>query len=120
VKTRFATRCAAIAIGAVVPVLVIAAPALATTKPDDGEGRGSSLGVGNTILLFVVVPLGAFLIIAALAVLPSALSKPRYRPGKPWEHQPISIGGPADPMGAAAVEAAGADTTARGGASAEW
>jgi hypothetical protein len=110
---------AAIAVGVVVPVLVFASPALATNKPDDGEGQHyPSLGLGNTILLFVVVPLGAFLIIAALAVLPSTLSRPRYRPGKPWDHDPQWVGGPADPV--APDGAPASDPTARGGASAEW
>jgi hypothetical protein len=115
VRTRIATRVAVIAVGAVVPVLMIAGPALAKTKPDDGEGSGHSFGLGNTLLLFVVVPIAAFLLISALAVLPSALSKPRYRPGKPWDHEPLWIGGPSD-----AQAVAPAETSARGGASAEW
>jgi hypothetical protein len=118
VRTRIATRLAVIAIGVVVPVLASAGPALAKIKPDDGEVPGPSLGLGNTILLFVVVPLGAFLIISALAVLPSALGRPRYRPGKPWDHEPQWIGGPADP--ATAAGSSSSEGTARGGASAEW
>lgn len=114
-RTRIATRLAVLAIGAIVPVLATAGPALAKVKPDDGEVPGPSLGVGHTILLFVVVPLAIFLLIAALSVLPSALSKPRYRPGKPWDHEPLWIGGPAEPQSVAP-----SDTSARGGASAEW
>jgi len=104
-----------IAVGAIVPVLIFAGPALAKTKPDDGEGHGHSLGLAKTLLIFVVVPIAAFLLISALAVLPSALSKPRYRPGKPWEHEPLWIGGPTAPQAVAPT-----DTSARGGASAEW
>jgi hypothetical protein len=115
VRTRVATRVAVIATCTVMPLLVTAGPALAKVKPDDGEVPGPSLGLGNTILLFVVVPLGAFLLISALALLPSALSKPRYRPGKPWDHEPMWIGGPTEPL---AVPPA--DPSARGGASAEW
>jgi hypothetical protein len=103
--------------GALVPVLVAAAPALANVKPDDGEVKGPSLGTGMTILLFVVVPLGAFLLISGLAVLPSALSKPRYRPGKPWDHESRWIGGPSEQP---PEPTTGAEPTARGGASAEW
>jgi hypothetical protein len=122
VRTRFATRFAAIVIGAAVPVLVFAAPALAKTKPDDGEGHNphdlSTLGV---LVRFVFIPLGAFLLIAALCVLPSALSRPRYRPGKPWDHEPLWVGGPDDATDAATAGAgAGSQVTARGGASAEW
>jgi hypothetical protein len=95
------------------PLLVSAGPALAGIKHEDGEVPGPSLGTGDTILLFVVVPLGAFLIISALALLPSALSKPRYRPGKPWVHDPTWVGEPGEAAGEPS-------TTARGGASAEW
>jgi hypothetical protein len=102
----------------IVPVLMSAGPALAKVKPDDGEVPGPSLGLGNTILLFVVVPIGVFLIIAALAVLPSALSRPRYRPGKPWDHEARWVAGPGEPQAAIATTAS--DPTARGGASAEW
>jgi hypothetical protein len=118
VRKRFATRLAVIATCTVVPVLLTAGPALAKVKPDDGEIRGPSLGVGNTILLFVVVPIGAFLLIAFLALLPSTLSRPRYRPGKPWDHAPRWVGGPAEAQ--AAIATGAADPTARGGASAEW
>lgn len=93
----------------------MAAPALAGTKPDDGEGHNahdlSTLGV---VVRFVFIPLGAFLVISALAALPSSLSKPRYRPGKPWDHDGLWVGAPA------AAGTTDGDTTARGGASAEW
>jgi hypothetical protein len=117
VRTRIAGRLAVIAMCAIVPVLVTAGPALAGVKPDDGEVRGSSLGLGNTILIYVVIPVGAFLVISALAVLPSALSRPRYRPGRPWEHGPRWIG-PAPETEAALPP--GSEPTARGGASGEW
>jgi len=116
-----------IALCTIVPVLVSAGPALAKVKPDDGEVRGSSLGLGNTILLYVVIPLGAFLLIATLSVLPSALSRPRYRPGRPWNHEPRWIGAPAQAAAVAGADAAAieagageAGSTAQGGASAEW
>jgi hypothetical protein len=101
----------------VVSMMVTAGPALASYHPDDGEKRGSSLGVGLTIFYFVVIPIGAFLIIGGLAVLPSALSRPRYRPGKTWDHDPQWFGGPEDGQPAAAPSG---DSTSRGGASAEW
>jgi hypothetical protein len=104
--------------------MVSAGPALASYHPDDGEVHGPSLGIGLTILEFVVIPIGAFLIIAGLAVLPSALSRPRYRPGKPWDHDPQWFAGPDDPSpspGPSAPSApAASEPTARGGASAEW
>jgi hypothetical protein len=100
-----------------VPLLAGAGPALAL-KHDDGEIPGPSLGVGLTIVYFVVIPLGIFLIIAGLCVLPSALRRPRYRPGKPWTFDSLWFRGPQRPETALASARAG--ETARGGASAEW
>jgi len=66
-------------------------------------------------LLFVVIPIGAFLAIAVLALLPSTLARPRYRPGKPWDHEPRWFGKP-DGVSTGST----ASGTAKGGASAEW
>lgn len=100
---------------ALTSVVVLAAPALAA---DDGEVNGKSLGAGLTIAIFVLIPLGAFLVIAFFASLPSMLRRPRYRPGRPWRHDPLWFAGPEDPDAALAGARPGA--TARGGASAEW
>jgi hypothetical protein len=113
VRTRVVARIVVVVTGAVLPVVASAGPALAKLKPDDGEVPGPSLGLGGTLLLFVVIPVGVSLIIAALAVLPSALARPRYRPGKPWDHDPVWIGESAAPT-------AGPSSSAQGGASAEW
>jgi hypothetical protein len=113
---RALARLVTVAFTAAVPVLVAAAPALALHRDDGDVVNGPSLGVGLTIFYFVVIPLGVFAIIAALAVLPSALSRPRYRPGKAWDHEAQSFGGPAD----SEPTSAAADAGARGGASAEW
>jgi hypothetical protein len=118
VRSRFAARAIVVASATLVPLLVTAAPAIAKVKPDDGEVPGPSLGLGNTLLLFVVTPIVVFLVVAGLALLPSALSRPRYRPGKPWDHRPRWIGGPASWQPESAVPAS--ESTARGGASAEW
>jgi hypothetical protein len=99
----------------VATVVVLAAPALAA---DDGERLGKGLGVGMTIVIFVLIPLGASLVIAFFAALPSLLRRPRYRPGRPWKHDPLWFSGPDDPD--AALQRARPGATARGGASAEW
>jgi hypothetical protein len=99
-------------------VVLDVAPAFAGYHPDDGEVHGPSLGTGMLVLLYVVIPVGAFLVIAALSVLPSALRRPRYRPGRPWNHDPMWFRGPDDPESALASARPGA--TARGGASAEY
>lgn len=93
----------------------VATPALAL---DDGEVHGSSLGAGLVIVIYVLIPLGAFLVIAFFAALPSMLRRPRYRPGRAWKHDPLWFSGPDDPDQALAGARPGA--TARGGASAEW
>ena len=114
-NTRIAARVTAVATGLVVPVL-LAAPALA--KLDDGEQKGEPLGAGLVILIYVVVPLALFGVIAFFSVLPSMLRRPRYRPGRPWNHDPLWFAGPDEPDRALAGARPGA--TARGGASAEW
>jgi hypothetical protein len=116
VRTRIVSRIAGVAVAAVVPVLLVATPALA--KLDDGEVRGKSLGVGLVLLYYVVIPLGIFGGIAFFAVLPSMLRRPRYRPGRPWNYDPLWFCGPDDPDRAMTTARPGA--TARGGASAEW
>jgi hypothetical protein len=117
VRSRIPARLAVIAAVVVVPLLAGAGPALALHR-DDGEIPGPSLGVGMTIVYFVVIPLGAFLIIGGLCVLPSALRRPRYRPGKPWTFDSLWFRGPQSPE--TALETARPGVTARGGASAEW
>lgn len=76
-----------------------------------------SLGAGMTILLYVIVPLAIFATIGLLAALPGLLRRPRYRPGKPWDHDPLWFGGPDDPEAAIRSARPG---PAKGGASAEW
>lgn len=47
------------------------------------------MSVTETVLVFVGIPLGLFLL-AALAVYgPSAARQPRYRPGRPWPYEPV-------------------------------
>ena len=97
-------------------VVVAAGPALA--RQDDGERLGKPLGTGETIAIYVLIPLGAFLVIAFFSSLPSMLKRPRYRPGRPWKHAPLWFAGPDDPD--AALQKARPGASARGGASAEW
>jgi hypothetical protein len=109
-------RLLTVVLAALTSLVVTAGPALAIK--DDGEVPGSSLGVGLTIAIFVLIPVGAFLVIAFFSALPSMLKRPRYRPGRPWKHDPLWFAGPDDPDAALAKARPGA--TARGGASAEW
>ena len=76
------------------------------------------MSTGMVIVIYVLIPLGAFAVIAFFSALPSMLRRPRYRPGKPWRHDPLWFGAPDDPD--AALRTARPGATARGGASAEW
>jgi hypothetical protein len=116
---RALARVVTIAVGATVPVLAAAGPALALKRDDGTAAHYPSLGAGLTILIFVVIPVGVFAIISALALLPSALSKPRYRPGNAWEHGSRWFGKPAEGETVTADSSA-PNPSARGGASAEW
>jgi hypothetical protein len=103
--------------------------------------------VWETVFVFAVVPLAGLALLTALTFAPGASRGPRYRVGKPWDHEPVwyvprpdvdapagsaegraalaaAVGRPALPGG---VPAAGGSTvvdadtgTARGGASGEW
>ena len=115
-NNRFVSRVVAVATAALAPVLLAATPALA--KLDDGEVKGDSLGAGLVILYYVVIPVAIFGVIAFFAVLPSMLRRPRYRPGKAWNYDPLWFSGPDEPDRALSTARPGA--TARGGASAEW
>ncbi len=114
-RARSAARAAAVAaIGAAVTVAT-AVPALALT---DGDDPGKGLSAGMTVLIYIGIPVAAFLVIATLAVAPSMLRRPRYRPGRPWTADPLWFAGPDDAD--AALRAVRVGTTAKGGASAEW
>jgi hypothetical protein len=112
---RTARRALIVGCAVVMSVVASAAPALAL---DDGEVHGEGLGTGLTIVIYVLIPLGIALVIAFFAALPSMLRRPRYRPGRPWKHDPLWFSGPDDPD--AALQRARPGATARGGASAEW
>jgi hypothetical protein len=116
VKSRLLARAAALLAGVVVPVVLLADPALA--KLDDGEKHAKPLSTGEILLVYVVIPVGMFLVIAFFAALPSMLRRPRYRPGRPWAFDPLWFAGPEDTDKALAGARPG--VTAKGGASAEW
>lgn len=112
---RRTARLTALATGVLIPLL-LAAPALAGL--DDGEHPGKSISTAEVVLIYILIPLGIFAVIALLSTLPSALRRPRYRPGRPWQHDPLWFNGPDDPD--RALAGARPAATARGGASAEW
>jgi hypothetical protein len=49
------------------------------------------LSISSTVLVFLVIPLGLIVVVAALVLAGSDRTRrtPRYRPGRPYEFQPI-------------------------------
>jgi hypothetical protein len=77
------------------------------------------VSVLQTVLVFVLVPLGFFLLISLLAVGRRRQRPSRYRPGEPWRHEPVWW--TANPAGApvpAQAEHPGSAT--KGGADGGW
>lgn len=84
------------------------------------------MSVMQTIVVFVLVPLVVFGVVAAMTVWPARSGAPRYRSGQEWNHEPVwwsahptgHEGGPED-LAAVSAEPAQA-VTARGGARGRW
>jgi hypothetical protein len=45
--------------------------------------------VVETLLVFAGAPLAIVVLLALLIFVPGGRKRPRYRPGQPWEHEPI-------------------------------
>ncbi|WP_151481493.1 hypothetical protein [Streptomyces albicerus] len=60
-----ALRAGALAAGTTLMMLLMSSPALALT-PDDGDDPGQGLSVIETLGLYVVAPIGLFVVIAGL------------------------------------------------------
>ena len=89
----------------------------------------SSVTVGGvtpveTVLVFAVIPLALYGVIALLTLREKFARSPRYRPGQPWTHEPVwwtaNPGGL--PEGHPALAAASGEPvrTAKGGARGNW
>ena len=82
------------------------------------DPSAAEVGATGAVVLYLLVPLGIALVIAALSWLPGMVRNSRYRPGAGWSAPPVWFAGPPDP--AAAVEAAETGDMNRGGASGSW
>ncbi|MCT2586866.1 aa3-type cytochrome oxidase subunit CtaJ [Actinophytocola gossypii] len=80
------------------------------------------MNVVQTILVFAVIPLAIYGVIALLTMRDKRARSPRYRPGQPWDYPPVWW--TANPAGAqeSAVPSGGgkAKRTAKGGARGSW
>lgn len=107
-----------------VAIVSVSATALLAATPawalDDGEApHETTFSTLDALLVFIGVPLLATLAIALLVYAPHIAKRPRYRPGRPYDAEPLWFDGPARPE--AALESSPAGDAARGGgASASW
>jgi hypothetical protein len=131
VTIRTVLRAAAVT-GATFGVVLLGSPAFAAHR-DDGDDPGKGLSALETLLIFGVIPVALFLLIALLVSAPSIARGPRYRADRGWQGPPLVFGAPRDlqlPSGSTmsggqAIEAAPGDSTSEpasegGGASARW
>ena len=76
----------------------------------------------ETVLVFALIPLAIYGVIALLTVRPKATRIPRYRPGQEWGYAPVWWS--ANPAGLTAehhsAEPATSGSTAKGGARGNW
>ena len=104
--------------GLLTALLIVSASSSVAWAGDSGEVTGLSTGSNWNILLRLLIPTLILLaVISLLAALPRLLRRPRYRPGKPWPHDPLWFAGAENPERALA----GVRPARRsGGASADW
>ena len=120
--TAAALRCGAIAgavgVAIIASAVLAAGPALAIGERGDPSGKLSAI---ETTAIFLGIPLAVAVVIAFLVFLPSIVSGPRYRPGRPWTATASWFGEPiGSETAAAAITTLPPATLDGGGASARW
>ena len=108
-RLRAAARSGAVVAAAAVPLLAASA-AFAANHPYDGEDAGSGLTVLQTLGIYVGIPLGLFLLISFMVVLPGWVRGDRNRREVGW----VGQNGAASTAVSGAVPSAG---TGKGSAS---
>jgi hypothetical protein len=84
------------------------------------------VSVLETVLLFVVAPVGGLLLIALATLVRPAKRGTRWRSGESWDHEPLwwmanpRGSGVAEPVVEPAGTGAATPHTARGGARGQW
>lgn len=88
-------------------------------------GSVSRVNVVETILVYAVIPLAIYGVVAMLTLRDKFARNPRYRPGQPWDYP--AVWWTANPEGAGAevavVSSGGGNSakrTAKGGARGSW
>jgi hypothetical protein len=83
---------------ALLAAVLVLAPALPAAADNTQFGKigdvysPSGLPLPATLLLFVGIPLIGFIVAGLLAFQPSKDANRRYRPGRPWTHEPVWFG----------------------------
>jgi hypothetical protein len=83
---------------AVLAAVLVLAPAIPASAANTQFGKigdvysPSGLPLPATLLLFVGIPLVVFFLAGLLAFRPSKDASRRYRPGRPWTHEPVWFG----------------------------
>jgi uncharacterized membrane protein YdfJ with MMPL/SSD domain len=88
------TRAAAAVATSVVLVALAAGPAAASRVDmtfDDGEERGTTMGVGQAFLVFVVLPLAVAAIVWLLVKAPGWTRSGRANETDAWTGEPLSV-----------------------------
>lgn len=81
------------------------------------------MSVVQTILVFAVIPLSIYGVVALLTLRDRVTKAPRYRPGQAWDHPPVWWAGNPAGVGDQAVPAPSGGAgkrTAKGGARGSW
>jgi hypothetical protein len=47
------------------------------------------VSVAETLLIYLVIPLGIVLLLAALVFIPGGRRRPRWKSGQAWDHEPV-------------------------------
>jgi hypothetical protein len=117
-RIRLAARVAGSSVAVLTSLVLGAAPAMAIGERGTPGGK---LTPFTTFAIFVGVPVAIAALIAFLVVLPSMVSGPRYRPGRPWTAAASWFAEPAGgEVAAEAITTLPAATAEGGGASARW
>ena len=58
-------------------------------KPRAAAGRLRGVTVVETLLVYAVAPLAVVAVLALLTLVPGRRKKVRYKPGQPWEYEPV-------------------------------
>lgn len=84
------------------------------------------MSVVETVLVYVLIPVGALALLALLTMAPRMRKRPRYRSGQPWDHAPVWWSANPDGVGASRRAGAGQPTSTSdtsivgGGARGTW